>query len=179
MSIVRCVKCAQSWNASVSPLCSQCECQRLLGAPDLISEKHDPRLLPAVGDSYRSCLSHDFVDNTEQFVQYTTVSGSWFYNTTYDTWNHFTPEPLGRIPGSGIDPGDPMPDHALDGLLIADALVDPHAYAVDQVRVRQRIQDRELVPLWSCPSNHCDNLCVPGASGCVLHIDPPLARSVE
>ncbi len=178
MSFALCATCTHQWNASFSPLCVQCECQRLTAAPNLISDKHDPRLLPLVASFYRSCLSHDFVDNANQFIEYATVSGSWFYSTVHDTWNHFTPEPLGRIPGSGIHAGDPMPDHPLDGLLFADALADPHAYAVDEARVRRQIHDGELVPLSRCPREDCDNLCVPGADACALHSNPPLASPV-
>ncbi len=179
MSIALCVTCAHHWNASSSPLCVQCESRRLMASPNLISDKHDPRLLPRVGLFYRSCLSHDFVDNANQFVEYATVRGSWLYSTVHDTWNHFTPEPLGRIPGLGIHAGDSMPDHVLDGLLFADALADPHAYAVDEAHVQQQIDDGELVPLSRCPGEDCGNLCIPGADACALHSNPPLAYPVE
>ena len=178
MSIARCADCENQWDASLSPLCSRCEHQRLVAAPNLISDKHDPRLLPLVGPSYRSCLSHEFVYNVDEFVKYATVNGSWFYNTAHDTWNHFTPEPLGRIPGSGIHAGDPTPDHALDGLLFANVLADPHAYAVDQVRVRQQVLEDELVPLQRCHGD-CNNLCIPGEAACVVHTVPPRAHAVE
>jgi hypothetical protein len=179
MSIASCVRCSHQWNASLSPLCARCECKRLIAAPNLISDKHDPRLLPSVGSSYRSCLSHDFVANTDRFVEYAAGRGSWFYSTVHDTWNYFTPQPLGRLPGSGIHAGDPMPDHTLDGLMFADALSDPHAYAVDEIRIHQQVHDGELVPLSECPRRDCGNLCVPGASACALHSVPPLAHPVE
>lgn len=179
MSTALCATCAHQWNASYSPLCAPCECQRLISAPNLISEKHDPRLPPPAEFSYRSCLSHDFVDNPGQFIQYATVSGSWYYSTVHNTWNHFTPEPLGRIPGIGIHAGDQLPDHSLDGLLLADALSDPHAYAVDEERVLQQIDEGELVPLSRCERNVCGNLCVPGADACAVHSNPPLAYPVE
>jgi hypothetical protein len=178
MSIARCTGCETQWDVSLSPLCSRCEHHRLLAAPGLISDKHDPRQLPLVGPSYRSCLSHEVVDNVDAFVEYATVSGSWYYHTGYDTWNHFTPEPLGRIPGSGIHAGDPMPDHALDGLMFADVLADPHVYAVDQVRVRRQVREGELIPLWRC-SEDCNNLSIPGEASCVLHAVPPRAHTVE
>ncbi len=178
MSIVRCATCASQWNATLSPMCTQCECQRLIAAPNLITDKHDPNLLPLAYPDYRSCLSHDFVDNMVDFVGYATASGSLFFNTKHETWNHFTPEPLCRIPGSGIHAGNPMPDHALDSLLIADVFGDPHAFAVDQLLVRKQICDGDLFPLWSCPSNDCRNLCVPNEHGCVLHTNPPRAHPV-
>jgi hypothetical protein len=178
MSMARCVDCESQWDALLSPLCNRCEQQRLLAAPNLIAEKHDPRQLPLVGPSYRSCLSHEVVDNVDRFVEYATASGSWFYNTIYATWSHFTPEPLGRFPGSGIHPGDSMPDHALDGLLFANVLADPHAYAVDQVRVRQQVRDGELVPLSRCPGD-CNNLCIPGEAACVVHAVPPRAHAAK
>ena len=111
MSTAFCASCPHQWDASLSPLCIECECRRLIAAPNLISDKHDPRLLPFADWSYHSCLSHDFVENPDQFIEYATASGSWFYSTVHETWNHFTPEPLGRTPGSGIHAGDPMPDH--------------------------------------------------------------------
>ena len=178
MSMARCVDCERLWDVSLSPLCSCCEQERLAAAPNLITDKHDPRLPQLVGLSYRSCLSHDFVDNVNGFIEYATVSGMWFYNTVYATWSHFTPEPLGRIPGSGIHAGDPMPDHALDGLLFANVLGDPHAYAVDQARVRQQVRDGELVPLRRCHGD-CNNLCIPGEAACALHEVTPRAHAVE
>jgi hypothetical protein len=178
MSMARCLDCEGQWDALLCPLCSHCEQRRLLAAPNLIAEKHDPRLLPLVGFSYRSCLSHEFVDNVASFVEYATVNGSWFYNTVHATWSHFTPEPLGRIPGSGIHAGEQMPDHALDGLLFANVLADPHAYAVDQVQVRQQIRHGKLVPLRRCPGD-CNNLCIPGEIACVLHAVPPRAHPAK
>lgn len=52
MGLVQCGVCAQQWDASLTPLCIRCEQARLLAAPGLISEKHDPRCLPLVGSSY-------------------------------------------------------------------------------------------------------------------------------
>jgi hypothetical protein len=179
MSTASCTTCTHEWNASISPLCAQCERRRLIAAPNLISEKHDPRFPPLVGSFYRSYLSHDFLENTDQFIEYATINGSWFYSTVHETWNLFTPEPLGRIPGLGIHAGDPLPDHALDSLLLADALTDPHAYAVDEARVQQDIHDGRFVPLSHCPLERCGNLCVPGTNACAVHSSPPLAHRVE
>jgi hypothetical protein len=178
MGMARCMNCETVWDALLAPLCSHCEQQRLLAAPNLISEKHDPRLLPLAGLSYRSCLSLEFVDNVASFVAYATASGSWFYDTIHATWSHFTPEPLGRIPGSGIHAGDPTPDHALDGLMFANVLDDPHAYAVDQLQVRQEIRDGKLFPLGRCQGGS-DNLCIPGEDVCVLHAVQPRAHAVR
>jgi hypothetical protein len=179
MSTAACATCTHEWNASISPLCVRCERERLIAAPNLISEKHDPRFPPLVGSAYRSYLSHDFLENTDQFIEYTTENGSWFYSTVHETWNHFTPSPLGRIPGVGIHAGNPLPDHTLDSLLVADALTDPHAYAVEEVRIRQQIRDGRFFPLAHCLRNGCGNLCVPGKDACAVHSDPPLAFPVE
>ena len=178
MSMARCMDCERLWDVSLSPLCSHCEQERLAAAPNLISDKHDPRQRPLVGISYHSCLSHDFVDNVNDFIEYATVSGMWFYNTIHATWSHFTPEPLGRIPGFGIHAGDVMPEHALDGLLLANVLDDPHAFAVDPERVSQQVRNGELVPLRRCYGD-CNNLCIPGEIACTLHVVPPRAHAAE
>jgi hypothetical protein len=56
MSMARCVDCESQWDALLSPLCSRCEQQRLLAAPNLIAEAVSSSTPPQVeaGSTTRS-----------------------------------------------------------------------------------------------------------------------------
>jgi hypothetical protein len=164
--------CGHRWEGSAAPRCPACLAARWLAAPDLILEKHDPDTPPFVSDHYRSVLSHDFLRNRRAYLEYAATHGSWYFQTFYQTWSHYTPEPLGRSPGAGIPAGAAVPDHQLDGLLIADALDDPHVFAVDPILFLNRIDAGDFVPLKRCLQPACDHLRVPGQLHCALHTRP-------
>lgn len=176
MSGVACLRCEAVWDAASVPLCPICETERLLAAPDLIREKHDPHTPRGAGSGYRSLLSREFVADPKPFLRYAADRGAWLFDTTHESWSHFTREPLARNAGLGLHQGDSVPDHTLDGLLIADALGRPHAFAADERDVRARIDREELVPLARCARPGCGNLRVPGGAACALHTRPARAR---
>lgn len=171
MSIVYCKICGTSWDGTCSPICPQCQAKEWEQCLSLIAPKHDPNVLPSASTSYRSVLTEDFVAHKHDFLEYAAYSGEWYFSKQYGKYCHFTPRPLGQIPGSGIHSGNPMPDHALDGLLIANALQSQsaHAYAVDQSRFRAEIHQGKHVPLPRCTVAGCDNIAIPGHSLCQEH----------
>src|SRR5947207_1838168 len=131
MSMIKCNNCGHEYDGAVLVMCPRCLSKQWAGEANLITEKHDPDLLPKADKCFRSVVTPDLVANLEQFTAYAAESGQWFFSNRHKKFCHFTETPLGRIPGSGIQRGAAMPGHALDSLLIADADQEPHAYAVD------------------------------------------------
>ena len=113
-------------------------------------------------------VTPEFVTNLSEFTNYAAASGQWFYSNKHQKYCHFTETPLGTIPGSGVKTGSNMPDYALDGLLIADADQNPHAYAIDSVRFHAEIGVGEYIPLPKCSESGCDNLALPKQTKCQL-----------
>ena len=175
MSIATCRSCGERWAASEAPHCPSCLARFWLNTPTLILEKHDPRGEPRVCDSYRSVLTREFLRDRPAFLEHAALYGTWYFDPVHDTYNHYTPEPLGRVPGFGIRAGESLPDHGLAGLLIADANREPHAFAVDPAITEERLAVGGYRSLELCRRPGCDNLVVPGASRCASHADPPLA----
>ena len=175
MSIVTCRVCRRPWDGATAPRCPPCLAARWLAAPDLIFDKHDPDTPRFVSDHYRSLVTREFLENRRAYLEYAAAHGSWYYQTFYQTWSHYTPEPLGRSPGAGIPAGEAEPDHQLDALLVADALDDPHVFAVDPILFLERIDAGDFVPLKPCADPDCDNLRVPGHIRCAIHTRPRLA----
>jgi hypothetical protein len=136
-----------------------------------IRPKHDPAELPGRSDRYRSVLTQDFITQRRSYLEHAAAHGTWYYDTFYEMYVHLTPSPLGRAPGVGIPPGKPMPEHALDALLIVEAnsASEAHAFAVDSARHAAQVTAGEFEELGSCPVPGCDNLAVPGATHCVNH----------
>jgi len=87
---------------------------------------------------------------------------------------HYSHEPLGLSPGSGIPEGQTMPDHALDALLIAEADSDleAHAFATSKKQFEAQVEAGEFAPLPGCPEAGCQNICVPGCDRCIVHRSP-------
>ncbi len=175
MSALKCRKCSDTWDGAVTPLCPRCLSDAWSANPDIVRDKHNPSLLPTTTQRYCSVLTPDFVADKHMFFQYAAESGRWFWSEEHKKFCHFTPEPLNRIPGSGIKGGDPMPDHPLDALLIADADQSAHAYAQDQQRFTDAIHNGKYCPLPKCNIPGCDNLIIPHSASCAKHVTPPLA----
>jgi hypothetical protein len=175
MTMLTCNTCGNVWDGFKMPQCPKCLATQWAAKPDLVRTHHDPAVLPSGYPGYRSVLTEDVIARKQDFLEYAAASGDWFYHTEHKKYCHFTPDPLGVIPGSGIKRGDVWPDHALDGLLIADADQDAHAYATDQVVFRRGVASGQLLPLGTCDELGCKNLAVPGHTRCALHLVNPLA----
>lgn len=175
MTILTCNKCGNVWDGYKNPLCPKCLAAEWAAKPDFVRAKHDPSMLPSGSPEYRSVLTEDVIVRKSEFLEYAAASGDWFFSKPHNKFCHFTPDPLGVIPGSGLKPGAPWPDHALDGLLIADANRNSHAYAADQVAFRAGVRTGRLQPLGRCGALGCQNLAVPGESRCTLHRPNPLS----
>jgi hypothetical protein len=137
----------------------------------LVRPKHDPVGLPSRSERYRSVLTQDFIAQQRSYLEFAAVRGTWYYDTFYEMYVHFTPSPLGRSPGVGIPPGKTMPEHALDSLLIVEAnsASEAHAFAVDAARHAAQLRAGEFEELGRCPASSCENLAMPGRSHCVDH----------
>ncbi len=172
MSIVTCSACQNRWDGATAPHCPTCLAARWLAAPALVAEKHHPDAAPVFSDHYRSVLAPDFLENRRAYLEYAAVHGTWYYQTFYETYSHYTLQPLGRSPGAGIPGGELEPDNPLYALLIADAVEDPHAFAVDPVQFLDRIEAGDFVPLALCAEAGCANLRLTTGARCALHPRP-------
>lgn len=179
MSRLRCRVCQNEWLGNVQPQCPHCLGQSWEYDPGFIRDKHDPTHLATSYPEPRTVLSHDFVNRLDDFTQYAAASGTWYWDWGYRNYFHFTPEPLGTMPGSGVGPGKVHPERAYDGLGIVDAAASPHAIAVEQSTVRSKINEGVYVRLDFCATQDCFNLAVPGNAMCAAHCEPPLADIVD
>ena len=172
MSFLDCAMCRAAFNASRTPICPQCLVQSWLRCERFVRPKHDPRKLPLRWESYRSVLSPSFVAEPAPHLEDAALRGHWFFDVHYEMYVHFTQEPLGRSPGSGIPEGQTMPEHALDSLLIAeaDSAVEAHAFATSKKQFDAQIDAGEFVRVPVCAVADCDHICVPGQRSCILHL---------
>jgi hypothetical protein len=130
--------------------------------------------------AYCSVLGGGVIENLDQFLQCAAGEGTFFWHERHRKFCHLTPRPLGTMAGVGIGSGGSVADEPLDSLLIADAMGDAHAYAVDVLRFMEKdIHEQLAVPLPPCSHSGCDNLVVPGESLCALHCSPPLAELAD
>ncbi len=170
MSRISCKHCHETFDAARHPLCPDCLAARWLRAEDFIRPKHDPRALPLTWDAYRSVLSPAFVEDPRPHLEHAAQNGTWYHDTHYDMYVHFTAEPLGLSPGAGIPKGKKSPEHALDSLLIAEAnSPEAHAFAVDRRTLEAQLRAGEFIALASCAEKKCENLQLPGSERCVAH----------
>jgi hypothetical protein len=139
-----------------------------------IRPKHDPRKLPLRWEGYRSVLSPALVAKPRRHLEDAAFRGDWFFDIHYEMNVHFTFEPLGRSPGSGIPEGQSMPEHALDSLLIAEANspVEAHAFATSKKQFDAQIEAGEFVPFPRCSEAGCPNIRLPGRQCCIDHDSP-------
>ena len=173
MSCISCINCAQRFDAASNPCCPRCLVEAWLATEGFIRPKHDSNALPLVWDRYRSVLIPALVAKPKPHLEYAAQHGTWYHDTYYDMYVHFTPEPLGMAPGAGIPAGCSTPAHALDSLLIAeaDSAVGAHVFAVDRERHEAQVRAGEFAPLECCETPLCDNLQVPGRARCSCHLD--------
>jgi hypothetical protein len=176
MSIVRCIACSSPWDAQVAPTCPACQAREWEQTPGFIRPKHDPGVLPSGYPYYRSVLTNEFVADPQPFLEYAAASGTWYFSERHGDYCHVTCTPLGAIPGSGVQPGKTLPDHALDGLVVAGLGAVAHAYATDTVRFIAELHGVALSALGRCGLASCNNLAIPGVTECVVHVTPPRAR---
>jgi hypothetical protein len=146
-----------------------------LASPNLITPKHDPQNTWQAHDEYRSVVTDDVIDDLRAVLEDAVASGTWYYNTEYEKFNHVTRLPLQQKPGSGFRSGNVHPDRRLDDLVVADADQDPHLFADDSNETRRKIERGIYQPLETCSRAKCDNLCRPRFRKCVIHAEPPLA----
>jgi hypothetical protein len=175
VSILTCRKCQTEWAATVRPCCPTCLLATWLASPDFVSDKHHPKNAEQVHDEYRSVVAREVVENLREFLTDAVASGTWYYNTEYEKFNHVTRLPLQRKPGAGMSSGRRNPDRHLDDLVIADADGDPHIFADDSRETRRKIATGIYRPLETCSRAKCDNLSRPQSRKCAVHADPPLA----
>lgn len=175
MSKTLCQSCGTSWDATRAPVCPHCLVEAWMATEHFIRPKHDPAELPGSSERYRSILTQDFVAERRVYLEHAASHGTWYYDTFYEMYVHFTPSPLGRSPGVGVPAGKPMPEHALDSLLIVEAnsASEAHAFAVEAARHAAQVEAGEFEALGSCPAPGCDNLAVPGRAHCVNHETDP------
>lgn len=171
MSIITCDVCETKRNAEINPVCPRCLSKVWVSSKNIIKPKHDPSHLPSVYPNYRSVLSEEFVIEPEKFLYFGAASGTPYYNNKYDTYNYYTPAPFAIIPGSAVPPNQPWPTSPLNGLLIADAFGNPHAYAEELSEFQKKIDSGEISPLYECDESGCHNKCIPNSEKCIEHID--------
>jgi hypothetical protein len=164
-----CQRCSGCWNASLLPLCPACLAERWSAREDFITPKHHPDGLRSATDSYRSVVTQRFVDAKDRFIAYAARHGRWYFDTHYQHYVHFTPEPLGQVPGVGVPAGSTMPEHALDSMMIADANRDAHVFAVKREIAEAQIRVGEFVELEPCVQPGCDKLRLPELDVCAVH----------
>jgi len=180
MSLLQCRKCSTRWYGNVLPTCPTCQSEAWATSPYFIDDKHDPEHLATTYKSFRSVLSHDFVNRVDEFAAYASASGSWYWDWEHRNHFHFTPEPLGTMPGSGVKPNETIPSFALNGLGVINAAGETaHAIAVDQADVRSDITAGVLTPVGLCLAEGCVNYAMLGEDYCAAHVDPPLADIVD
>jgi hypothetical protein len=170
MTIITCSNCGRAWDASFTPCCPQCQSTNWQNAPTMIRPKHDPSLLPSGSTSYRSVLTPELVANVSQFFDYAATSGTWCFSSRHQAFCHVTFAPLNAHPGSGVNANDPMPSHAHDCLVIAQANTPKaHAYTADWTGLVQELQNGTLKLLPKCVEIGCGNLASPGNDRCAKH----------
>jgi hypothetical protein len=168
---MRCEACRCAFDATRIPVCPDCLVDLWLKARDFVRPKHDPRVLPLVWEGYRSVLNPNLVADPRPTLEFAARNGRWYRDRHYEMFVHFTHEPLGCSPGSGIPMGQSVPEHALDSLLIAEAnsALEAHAFAVDFDQFEAQVRAGEFEPVGACDESGCDRLCVPGLSRCITH----------
>jgi len=175
LSIVECRLCRVEWAATVRPCCPSCLVDTWLASPNLITDKHHPESTDQAHEDYRSVVSDELIANLRSILEDAVMSGTWYFNTEYEKFNHVTRLPLHQKPGSGLRPGNVHPDRRLDDLVIADADQDPHLFADDRNETRRKIATGIYRPLEPCSRAKCDNLSSPRQRHCAIHSSPPLA----
>jgi hypothetical protein len=178
MSDLTCATCGTVWNAAQTPLCPTCQTKSWASSPRIVTQKHDPSVLPSALDKFRSVLSNELVADKDAFFGYAAVSGTWYWSIDDQKYCHFTPYPLGQIPGSAIPANYPMPNAPLGGLLIADANNTgyAHAYAEDIQIFHAEIAKQKYIELSRCEVPNCENKSLPGSPKCAKHHSPPLVK---
>jgi hypothetical protein len=175
MSLLTCVTCANDWAASIRPCCPSCLVSSWLSSPNLISEKHHPESLSRPLEQYRSVVTPEVATNLRTYLDAAVTSGTWYFNTEFEKFNHVTRLPLDQKPGSGVDAGKLQPNRRLEDLVIADADRDPHLFADDREETRRKITSGIYIHLEACARSGCDNLVQPRSRECAIHMDRPVA----
>lgn len=169
MNMIKCNKCGKSFNGKNYPICPDCLSKRWASTSTFVKDKHDPSALPLSANGFRSVLSNEFVNDIPAFTEYAAYNGSWYFSSKHQKYCHFTEKPLATIPGSAIPAGCSMPVSALDGLIEAEAINNPHAFAVDIQSFKSEISAGSYKPLDYCADMGCCNLSLPGTDYCQVH----------
>lgn len=178
MSLVRCRTCERRFEGSRLACCPGCLAARWLATPNLVREKHDPRVRADRQQQYRSLVTPRVLDDLRAVLEFAAEAGSWFHDRDYGMWIHLTPRPLGRAPGVGVPAGSHDAEHALDCLFIAeaDSPENAHIFAVDGSRHDAQVRAGVFEPLARCDHGHCENLALPVLPSCAEHAEGELAR---
>jgi hypothetical protein len=173
---VTCNACSTEWAAAVRPCCPSCLVNGWLSRSDLVTGKHDPRNMGAVQGGYRSVLRDVVVRDLRGFLHAAVESGTWYYHTEHEAYNHVTHMPLDQKPGFAVGAGQDRTSRHLEDLVIADADRAPHVFADGRDATRRKLVTGVYRPLETCARRGCDNLAQPRGRTCAIHADPPLAR---
>jgi hypothetical protein len=172
MSNIQCPDCGRVFDGELYPFCPTCLGANWAKVPDFIRLKHDPEQFPLPLTPFprdRSVVSPEVRDALLTFTLSAAENGTWYYSNRHRAYCHATLMPLGTIPGSGVLAGASIPIIALDGLLIAKADSDAHAYAEDMEKLKNDVASGDLQPLPVCSAVSCNNLAQPGFATCSLH----------
>ena len=168
MSMIKCNTCGVEYDGVNSPICPDCLANQWASSPTFIKDKHDPTLLPLSAEDFRSVLSHEFIEDMPIFTTYAAHHGTMYFHPKFKKYCHFTPNMM-TMPGSAIPAGNMMPVSALDGLVIADALDNPHAFAEDATKFQTDINMGKYKPLPTCTEAGCCNLTLLDEKYCQIH----------
>jgi hypothetical protein len=171
MSLIKCPKCQDTFDGEIYPECPSCLSVLWNNTPGFVRQKHDPYQLPFPMSCFRSVLSHDIVDNLQEFTGSAAHMGMWYYSIRHKEYCHVTAFPCHTIPGSAVFEGDPMPTIALNGLMVAKAGSDPHAYCVDISEFQADLAAGEYTNIPRCSQKDCGNLAIPGSDKCSEHLN--------
>lgn len=169
------------WDATAAPLCSACLSRSWAGRPGFVSPKHDPGFLSRPWSQFRTVLSHEFCANIPQNLRLALQCGDWYINNEPAHQGkpmYFAPNAYPWFAGSGVAPHASVPYTGLDGLLVADGLLQPHAFAEDPGTISAKLSQGKYAPLPVCGAKGCNNRAIPAGCVCVVHASPPLARAV-
>jgi hypothetical protein len=177
MSVLTCVACHSKWEASQRPTCPACQAMAWQSSSGLVRPKHDPQFLSWRRAKTRSVLPFEFAASPAAYLNFMAYNASAFQSIVHRDWFDFAVLPSSLVGGSAVPSGATVPASAYNGLLIAQAYQpQAHLYAENLSIVESRLAAGEFIPVQTCSSLGCLNLCAPPSDWCAQHCTPPLAN---
>lgn len=127
--------------------CRDCIKTKWQYSKDFIRPKHDPTYLPWSLPRFRSVVTMDFITNAHLFIQTIVDDGSFYYDSYHNNYCCVLNSALGNVSGSAIPPNYSMPTYPLDSIIVADAIDNPHVFAVDFSTINAEIIAGILIPI--------------------------------